>query len=305
MTVGMKGSGVKSDVYLESIRLLCLRTQSTLAEALGELQKGSLRTYLKCLVMEIEHQLSSSTTFNMRFSWRLPKGMYPSAVGRHQSLSSMECADRVLPMKALDDLAICEMRAKLRRQLVLQAHPTLAQLEGKRAEASILNSLWDVFKHIVMKRGGTTLFDGPVREKDVVLTAVVNVGGRVSVVLRGRVDLLAFTSFKGTPLVFLFEVTQYSGAASTVKHRLLAYASCIYAEYGFPVIPVLLLLNSSNEVRDAYIMVVKNLIAGVELQKPIRRLVELLLGVREPRHANPEVCVSCDVAIRRSCPFLH
>lgn len=304
MTSEMRRQEEKSGVYLESILSLCLPTLCTSAEVLGRLQRDCLRRYLECLVKWIEQQLSSSMTFNMKFSWRLPRGVYPYAVRRCLSSSSTECIELELPMKILDDLAVCRMRAKLRAEAVLQTGPTPAEACGKRVWARLQQPLVNMVEEGFRSVGGDILTSYV--ERDVILTATLSYGAKSwNIMFRGRIDFAVLVNLKSSIFVLLVEVTEYRDAPLVVRSRLQAYASALYGELGFPVVPVLVIVGEREKIEDMRVLVGRSLIPGIELRRSVYRLIRTLAGEEVVRAPSSDLCAVCDPSIRRLCPYQH
>ncbi len=305
MTSEMRKREEKSGVYLESIRSPCSRTQFTSVEDPERLQKGSLRESLDYLARWIEQQLSSSTTFSTRFSWRLPRGIYPYVVKKCLSSSSMECVELELPMKILDDLAICRMRAKLRAEAVLQTGLTQAEAHGKNMWSKLRERFKNLVESSIRVVGGVVL--SSYLEKDVFLTVTSSRETKTwNIIFRGRVDFAAIVNLKDSIFTMLVEVTEYRDAPVVTKNRLQAYASALYGELGFPVVPVLIILGEHEMIKDVQVLKKnKILVPGIELRRIVNRLIRTLTSEEVFKVSSRDLCVSCDPSIRRLCPYQH
>lgn len=260
--------------------------------------------FLDCLVREIEQRLSSSATFSMNFSWRLPKGLYPCGVKNYQLSSSMEYKEIRLPMRILDDLAMCPVRVKIKAQSVLQAGPTPAEVRGKETCTRFMGRLERQAKRSIEEVGGRVLRS--YREKDVAMTTILREGPVTwNILLRGKIDLALLTQLRGFLFTILFEVTEYEEAHKSTLHRLQCYASALYGELGFPVVPVLVIVKDEDTIRDVLILRSKRLVPGVELKRVIKRLIKVISGEKEPKPAGEELCRFCDLEARRICPYTH
>ena len=135
MATEMKERREEFEISLVDIRPQCMHTQLASYRVLEDLQKGSLRAYLKCLTRIIEKQSCSSTMYDVRFSWRLPRGMYLSEEVK-SLIYPMKDKGRIqviqLPMEILDDLNICEQRALLRAKSHMGEKPTFLKKSIKR-----------------------------------------------------------------------------------------------------------------------------------------------------------------------------
>lgn len=154
----------------------------------------------------------------------------------------------------------------------------------------------------IKKEGGKALYH--YLEKSVVLSANGrNNAGMWNLVLRGRVDLATLATLKGSMLTILFEFTEYRGAPKVTRDRLLAYASAIYGEIGFPVIPVLVITKDSINVDSAYVLISRSFYPGIQLKKAVNRLIRTIFGSEEFNAPSKELCAFCDPSLRRLCPY--
>ncbi|MEM0014080.1 MAG: hypothetical protein QXL22_03815 [Candidatus Nezhaarchaeales archaeon] len=207
-------------------------------------------------------------------------------------------------MKVLDDLAICRMRVRLRAQTTLQASPTPAEVHGKKAWTVLRKLFETMVENSIHHAGGKVL--STYNEKDVALSAVLKNGTRTwGILLRGRIDLATLVYFRGSLFTVLFEVTEYKEASRVVRHRLQSYASALYGEIGFPIVPVLVIVRDHDTVEDVLVMSSDASVSGRDLMKVISRLMKTLSDEKEPEPPSGEICAFCDPPIRRVCPYTH
>ncbi len=306
MTVRARGRGGKSGVYFESILSHCSRTQCMSDGVLEDLQRGYLQASLKCLKKRIEQLSSSSTTFNMRFSWRLPRGIYPLEVSEERLSSSTEGVGREKvffgPMKVLDDLSVCRQRVLLRLQPHLQTQPTLPQQMGKE---SWNRKKWHyvTFVRNVFNDDPFRVFGEPLIEPDI--HPLTYLGSEAYIVLRGKVDMLMFVKVHDTFLHILFEFTLYENP-SVIKDRLVAYASAVYNMFGYYVVPVIVIMKDYERDIVRNVLICRNLSKyGIsrDLLRAFRQLEKLVTGDLRVRKPGDDVCYQCDVDIGRICPI--
>ncbi|MEM1528199.1 MAG: hypothetical protein QW290_07770 [Sulfolobales archaeon] len=207
-------------------------------------------------------------------------------------------------MKILDDLAICRMRAKLRAEAVLQTGLTPAEAHGKSMWAKLQHRLINLVKVSVRDADGDVLTS--YLEKDVALTATLSYGAKPwNIVFRGRIDFATLVNLEDSIFVVLVEVTEYKDAPVVVKSRLQAYASALYGELGFPVVPVLIIVREREIIEDMWGLISRSLVPGVELRRPVYRLIRTLSGEEVVKAPSSDLCVVCDPSIRRLCPYQH
>ena len=210
------------------------------------------------------------------------------------------------PMKILDDINICEQRAVIRADKGFKGAPTEQERVGK---------VWWVkkreqYRKLISSVLGVKL-DAVWIEHDL---SLVYAGSRRIISLNGLADMVVFASIEcedrewkridSVPVLILFEFTMYEGIEDLVD-RVLAYASATFNRYGFPVIPVIIVLKDfEHDVVDKCIIISNtNRIRLVpRLQARLSRLEKLLLEELKPRHASAELCLFCDVDIRSICP---
>ncbi|MEM4570691.1 MAG: hypothetical protein QXE66_05230 [Desulfurococcaceae archaeon] len=196
------------------------------------------------------------------------------------------------------------MRAKLRAEAVLQTGLTPAEAHGKSAWAKLRRRLINLVKMSFEEVGGSAMTS--YLERDVALTATLRDGTSLwNIIFRGRVDLATLVNFKGSLFTVLFEVTEYRDAFRVVKHRLQAYASALYGELGFPVVPVLVIMKEQETVEDVLVLISSGRIPGVELRRAVNRLIRVLTGEERLKALGSNLCVVCDPSIRRLCPYQH
>jgi len=213
-----------------------------------------------------------------------------------------------LPMKILDDLSVCEQRAMLRAEPHLGGQPTVVQELGKawwRKKANeyrrMVESLFKV-EHVVLHSS---------IEQSVSLAYV---GSESTLLLRGLADLVIVASIccrlaeEGcAPSTILFEFTMHE-SFETVTPRVIAYASALYAELGFPTIPVIAVMKDyENDVVEEFALLLNSNRAGFStvLGSSLKKLEALVSGKIKPRTTSREICRWCDVDIRRRCPYAH
>ena len=196
------------------------------------------------------------------------------------------------------------MRAKLRAEAVLQTGLTPAEAHGKSTWAKLQQRVANLVEVSVRNSGGDVLTS--YLEKDVALTATLSYGTKPwNIVLRGRIDFAILVNLKDSIFAVLIEVTEYRDAPRVIKHRLQAYASALYGELGFPVVPVLVIVREQETVEDVLVLVSRSLVPGVELRRPVYRLVRVLTGEEVVKAPGSDLCVVCDPSIRRLCPYQH
>jgi len=308
MTAEMRMCEERFGVCFVDILSLCLRTQSMLGGALKGLRRGLLQACLNCLVKVIERLLCSSTTSSMSFSWRLPRGLYPSEERSRMSSSSMggESGKMVvyLPMKVLDDLSICEQRAVLRAETQLSSKPTVHQEAGK-VWWSRKRERHSRLIHSILTAGGKDATCDIWLEHSV---GLMYEGRVMQINLSGLVDVLIFYSVScrriRVPVFLLFEFTLHREVGNTAD-RVIAYSSATHTKYGFPVIPTVIVMKDADEdLVEKFVLMLNNDRLGlVHLNVKMRRLEELLSGRIRPRHASHEVCLWCDTELRRRCIY--
>jgi len=304
MTVGMRGFEERFGVYFVDIPSQCLHTRSTLGDALEDLRRGSLRVYLNCLAKVIEQLLCSSTTSSTSFSWRLPRGLYLLEEGsRISSSSTGEKAEKkvvFLPMKVLDDLSICEQRAILRAESRLSSKPTVHQELGKEWWNKRREKYSKLIESVLRGRG--EVYDRWLEHP----IGLAHEDSTMQINLSGLVDMIFFYSAscgdEYKPLILLFEFTLHREIGD-VATRVTAYSSVIYTKYGFPTIPVIVVMKSINEdiVEKMVLLMNTNRLGISQISVKMKRLEELLSGNVKPRYAPHEICLWCDTELRRRC----
>ena len=211
------------------------------------------------------------------------------------------------PMKVLDDMSICEERAKLRVKNTTRSLLTPSEKEGKkwwyRERERYLRFLKSTFKEE----------DRFITHKDSIEHHLVlsYVGEKYVIEMHGSADIVLFTSLKCKPskkefympLLFLFEFTLFRNAVTTVKTRLEAYATALYGIYGYPTIPILIIVERENAYKGELYVLRKDSIFSNTLIGKLRRLEKLIKGEIRPKHAPKDVCTSCDINLRRMCPY--
>lgn len=196
------------------------------------------------------------------------------------------------------------MRAKLRAEVVLQTGITLAEARGRSSWEKLQYRLRNLIEESIENLNGKPL--ASYLEKDVALTATYKDNSRTwDLVLRGKVDLVILIHFKRTLFTMLFEVTEYKGAPEVVRSRLQAYASALYGDFGFPVVPVLVVMREQDVVEDVLILASKTPVPGVVLRSTIYELIRILSHGEGLKSSISEICAFCDPPIRRLCPYSH
>ncbi|MEM1704043.1 MAG: hypothetical protein QXQ31_08310, partial [Zestosphaera sp.] len=71
------------------------------------------------------------------------------------------------------------------------------------------------------------------------------------------------------------------------------------------VVPVLVIVREQETVEDVLVLVSRSLVPGVELRRPVYRLVRVLAGEEVVKASGSDLCVVCDPSIRRLCPYQH
>lgn len=208
-------------------------------------------------------------------------------------------------MKILDDIVVCKQRAKLRAEAVLQTGLTPHEAHGKTAWARLRNSLMNLVEMGIKKAKGEVLT--AYLEKDVALTATFNYEAKKmwNILLRGRVDSATLARLRDTIFAVLVEVTEYRNAPVVVKNRLQAYASALYGELGFPVVPVLIILGEQGTVENLEVLISRSPIPGTELKRSVGILISTLAEEKTIKAPSSDLCVVCDPSIRRLCPYHH
>jgi len=314
MTVAMKGPEEKYGVSFIDIRSQCLHIPSMSVEVLEDLRRGSLRSYLECSAKVIEQLLCFSTTSSTNFSWRLPRNLYPSKANPEKSLyfseeESVQKKMMEIPMKILDDLAICEQRAMLRAEPHLGNQPTVMEELGKK---------WWREKADSYRRAVENLFGG---EHVKLLSNIEHylslyyISTNFVFKLNGVADLVTIFSIHCkskitenvyyVPTTILFEFTLYRRIESIIS-RVVAYASGLYSEYGFLTVPIVLIVDDfENDIIERAVLLLNNNKAGFVsmLKNNLSRLEKLLGEESRPRIASKEVCRQCDLDIRNRCPY--
>ena len=212
----------------------------------------------------------------------------------------------LVPMKILDDISICEQRAIIRASIGFKGTPTEQERAGKVWWTKKREQYRKLISSVLGAKLGAVWI-----EHDLSLTYV---GSKKIVYLNGLADMVVFASIEcedrewkrvgSIPVLVLFEFTTYECIEGVVD-RVLAYASATFNRYGFPVIPVIIVLRDfEHDIVDKCVIISNANRIGVvpRLQARLSRLEKLLLGELKPRHASAELCPFCDIDIRRICP---
>jgi len=212
-------------------------------------------------------------------------------------------------MKVLDDLNICEVRAKLRVEASTKGVLTPMQEEGKRwwykKRVKYLKIIQGAFK----KSLGFIIHNTSLEHS----LALLYVGDKYIIEMHGAADIVLLTSLKCyytgneiyVPLVLLFEFTLFKDALKVVKTRLEAYATALYGIYGYPVIPVLAIIEDEEAGKGKLYILYKESLFSITLTKKLKRLEKIIANSVKPKRASKEICISCDIELRRKCPFYH
>lgn len=207
-------------------------------------------------------------------------------------------AERIgLPMSILDDLCVCEQRAKILVEIG-QGGETPSTRDGKEMHRQ-LNRIARLLKKSLESRHYNAL-EGPYIE-GLEVSYPIRVGN-LEFLMVGVPDIVTFVSSRDTFFVLEVEVATYSTAVKTVFLRQALYALSLYERYGFCTIPVLLVIPSLGEAKT-YI-----LFRGRDWENRIRhaieRLAKIVGGEVEPKPPrNPDICSSCPPRIRGLCPL--
>ncbi len=303
MISAARSSGGRYGAYYENTRSLCSPTLSTLAEGTGESQSGSLRESLSCLARAIERLSYFYRTFNTSFSWTLDLNVSVYAEKSTASKSSTGKAGEEetieAPMIILDDLGICEQRAKT----ILETGTATGlpgMLDGReRHRLRSLRRIAATAARLLERGGFKTLYtevEGPL------LPLFLSTRSR-RILLRGRPDivLLVETPYKQLAIVNI-EYTTYTSAAYTIIYRQTMYAHTLYRLYGLPVVPALL-VDAANS-KEAYILFKSDEeVLETRLRTMLSRLAELAEGAPARPARSREACYTCPLPIRSTCPY--
>jgi len=302
-TSGARSSAERYGASYVDTRSLCSPTRSTSVEGTAESRRGSLRESLDCLARAIERLSYSYRTFNTSFSWTLDlsTSVYEEKSTGSKS-STAEAGEDTLqqPMIILDNLEICEQRAKA--MIEAGASPALpGMLEGR--ERHQLRSLMKLAERAAnaLRRRGFTILGHKVEAPLLTLTVTTRSGNRIR--LRGRPDIvIAAATLKKQLMMLNIEYTTYSTAPETITLRQALYAHTLYKTYGFPVVPALV-VDTSRETK-AYILAKKSEGAlEARLRSALARLAELAEGAPAKPARSREACYTCPLAIRNTCPY--
>ena len=229
--------------------------------------------------------------------------MSPYAEKNTESRSSTEEAGKEetieAPMIVLDDLGICEQRAKT----ILErgtATGLPGMLDGRKSHMiRNLRRIAARFAGLLRRIGFTTLsteIEGPLLQ--------LSVGTRRGrILLRGRPDIVLVIDTPHRQLAVVnLEYTTYGSAPDTIIYRRTVYAYSLYKLYGFPVIPALLVDTPRD--KKAYMLVKKSERAiEARIRAMLSRLSELAEGAPARPARSKEACYTCPLPIRSTCPY--
>jgi hypothetical protein len=289
-------------VYYENTRSLCSHTQSTLERETGESQSALLRESLDCLAQAIERLSSSYKIFNTSFSWTLDLNvsLYVEKSTESKYSTDESEGEKIVeaPMIILDELGVCEQRAKT----ILETGATATlpgMLDGReKHKLARLKKIAAIARRSLHRRDFKTVYT----EIESPLPPLYTVIRDKHVVLRGKPDIVLLVETPSKQLAIVnIEYSTYTTAPRTVIYRQAMYAHTLYKVYGFPVVPALL-VDASNR-RDAYILVKKN---ERTLETKLRTMLTRLSQLKESTSARParskEACHTCPLPIRNTCP---
>ena len=288
----------------------CSPTRSTSGRGTGGPRSASLRESLRCLAQAIEQLSYSYRTFNTSFSWTLALNASPygerstesrsSTAGTHAEKPGREEEKTIeAPMIILDELGVCEQRAKA----ILEYGPATGlpgMLDGRKQH--IIKNL-----QAIARRAARSL-----REKGFTILSIMAEkplpplrleAGRKTIVLKGRPDLVILAATPRNQLAVInIEYTTYTTAPRTIMERHVLYAYSLYTHYGFPVVPAVL-IDTGREART-YILVKQD---ETRLENHLRSRLNRLAQLAEEDKARPpksrEACHTCPLPIRMRCPY--
>jgi len=282
-------------------RSLCSRTRSTLVKGTGELRSGSLQKSLNCLVQAIEQLSYSCKTFNTSFSWILDLSMSLYAERNIESESSTEKVEEIIeaPMIILDDLRICEQRAKT----ILERGATTGlpgMLDGReKHKMRNLNRIKAMITTL-LGRKGFKILNSEVEGPPLLFSTRTR---KKRILLRGRPDIVLLVETPCRQLAAMnIEYATYTSASKTIIYRQTMYAHSLYNLYGFPVTPVLLI--DASKTKGAYVLFKANeRTIEFQLRAMLAKLAKLVEGIPARPARTKEVCYTCPLPIRSICPY--
>lgn len=296
---GKRKTGGRSALYYESTRSLCSPTQYTSGKGIRGSRNASLQESLECLAQAIERLSSSSRIFNTNYSWILDLNVSGFLEKSIKSESSMGGEEAVIQMSLLDDLRVCEYRAKLRLDIRNGAE-TPGTMEGKKSHRCLDRIAKKLNSILIIKT------DHGIRELhhhiEAPLVKLHYKKGPDRLLLVGRPDIVILLMRGKNLFILSLEYATYSTALETLTYRHALYATGLYNFYGFPVVPALLLKDPVRGT-TTYLL---NRDKGwdEELKKRVDRVLQLLTGRVDPRPPrSPEICASCPPRIRGLCPI--
>ena len=304
MISGARSRGGGYGASYVDTRSLCSPTRSTSAEGTGGSRSASLRESLNCLAQAIERLSSSYRTFNTSFSWTLDLSTSVSVekntVSRSSTGEAGEEETRTAPMIILDNLGVCEQRAKTMLETGAQA-ALPGMIDGRERHQLRLLQRVAVRAANALKRRGFRILHRELEAPRLSLTLATRSGQRLQ--LRGRPDIVLAAATPGGQLAVInIEYTTYATAPETVIYRHSLYAHTLYRLLGFPVAPALLVDTPSGA--RSYILVKKNEgLLESRLRAMISRLAELAGGAPARPARSREACYTCPLSIRNTCPY--
>ena len=207
---------------------------------------------------------------------------------------------RTAPMIILDNLGICEQRAKTMLETGAQA-ALPGMLDGR--ERHQLRLLKRVAMRAVnaLKQKGFKILHRELEGPRLALTLATRSGKRLQ--LRGRPDIvLAAVTPRSQLAVINIEYTTYTTAPETVIYRHSLYAHTLYRLLGFPVVPALVVDTPSGA--ESYILVKRDeSLVENRLRAMVSRLAELADGTPARPARSREACHTCPLSIRNTCPY--
>ena len=210
-----------------------------------------------------------------------------------ESLSSMEKDPPIIPMSILDDLEVCEVRAKLRMKLG-KGGATPSTKEGKESHKKLDALAGELLAGLEQR--GFQVLDAAVER------LIVSLWWRREAVLLGAPDIVVFSSTPCRGFVIInAEYATYASAPETVKHRQALYSVALYRLYGFPVVPVLLVEKPGARIYAQILW--RGPGWDRELGSRIMKIVSIAYGGEEKPPRSREVCASCPPRLRGLCPL--
>jgi hypothetical protein len=255
------------------------------------------------LVQAIERLSSSYRTFSTSFSWTLAltELAFEAKSTEYESSTGEGVEEQVIkaPMSILDNLLVCEQRAKI--MLSIGSPSTPSMVDGRTEHRRMVRRLLAVLRRLFERRNFTVLdyvIEAPT------LSLATRTGGRRTLKLIGVPDIVIFVSSPKRQLFVLnIEYSTYRAAMDTIILRQALYAHILYRLFGYPVVPALT-IESGTTGPQAFLLVAhdKNMLEKI-FRRIFRRLAELAAGA-DPRPAKRlSVCDSCPLTIRSFCAY--